>query len=442
MSATTVVIGGGVAGLVAARAAAIRGDQVVLLEGSAELGGRVSSVDVGGLRIDAGAESFASRGTQVSQLVGALGLTQVDPAPGGAWLQLADRSVPLPAASVLGIPGSPLAEDVRAAIGPRASWRAWADRVIPELHVGRETDLDRLVRRRMGAAVLEKLVRPVVEGVYGVDPADADAEALIPGINRALTTTGSLSSAVLSLRAGAPAGAAIKGIRGGMHLLADALVADLRARGVRIELSAEVAHAAHDGEGWRVSGTGVEEHADRLFIATPGAPARSLLRSVVDPTLVDEWPSGRESTVVVMLLDDARLGSDPRGTGVLVAERQDGRATALTHSSAKWPWLRELLPEGREVVRLTYQGRVAVGSRTALDDASRLLGVDLADGSLIAMESRSWSQDVSRAARGVSARIDAVTAAVGAETGLAVGGAWVAGTGLAAVVRNAQSAFS
>lgn len=438
----TVVVGGGVAGLVAARAAAIRGDDVVLLEASAQLGGRVTSVDVGGVRVDVGAESFASRGAQVSQLVGALGLVQVDPAPGGAWLQLSDRSVPLPGASVLGIPGSPLATDVRAAIGSRASWRAWADRVIPELHVGRETDLDRLVRRRMGSAVLEKLVRPVVEGVYGVDPADADAEALIPGINRALTTTGSLSAAVLSLRAGAPAGAAVKGIRGGMHLMTDALVADLKARGVRIELSSPVSSISREGDHWRVAGPGVEELTERLFIATPAESARSLLRAVLDPALVDEWPSGRESTVVVLLVDDARLRDDPRGTGVLVADRSPGRASALTHSSAKWAWLRESLPEGHEVLRLTYQGRTSFDGATAVSDASRLLGLDLSVADLVAMESRSWAQDASRAARGVVGRIDAVNAAVADQPGLAVGGAWVAGTGLAAVVRNAQVAFS
>ncbi|MFD1715185.1 protoporphyrinogen/coproporphyrinogen oxidase [Amnibacterium flavum] len=435
---STAVVGGGIAGLVAARSAAIRGDDVTLVESSGGLGGRVSSVEVGGVRVDVGAESYASRGTQVSQLVAALGLVEVDPVEGGAWLQLADRAVPLPGMSVLGIPGSPLATDVRAVIGARAAWRAWADRVIPELHVGRETDLDRLVRRRMGDSVLEKLVRPVVDGVYGLDPADADAEALIPGINGALTATGSLSSAVLSLRGGAQAGAAVRGIRGGVHLLADALVDDLRARGVRLLKRTTVDGVRPDGDDWRVSGPAFDERFRHVVIATPGDAARDLLEASVGREIVEGWPDGRDSTVVVLVIDDDRLDDSPRGTGVLVADRVDGAATALTHSSAKWPWLREALPRGRHVLRLSYKDRVAIDVRRAVSDASRLSGVDLRPQDVVGHASRSWRQDVSRAYRGVSGRIDRLRLAVDELDGLSVVGAWVAGTGLAAVVRDAQ----
>ena len=94
-----VVIGGGVAGLVAARRLAIHGAEVVLLEASDRLGGRVAAVTLGGLTVDVGAESFAVRGGTVRSLVDELGLgADVREPAGSAWVALADRTVPLPAA--------------------------------------------------------------------------------------------------------------------------------------------------------------------------------------------------------------------------------------------------------------------------------------------------------------------------------------------------------
>ena len=103
------VIGGGVAGLVAARECAHLGLSVVVLEAAGTLGGAVGSHEVAGLTLDSGAESFAVRGNTVAQFLAALGLTDqiIEPNPAGAWLHLppnraggAPVTVPLPAAGV------------------------------------------------------------------------------------------------------------------------------------------------------------------------------------------------------------------------------------------------------------------------------------------------------------------------------------------------------
>ena len=134
MSGTAVVVGGGVAGLVAARRLALQGRTVVLLERSELLGGRVASGTVAGVAADTGAESFAVRGGVVRALVAELGLGDALVEPrGSAWVALADRTVPLPSGGVLGIPGSPLAEDVRRVIDGRGAVRAYADRLVPVL---------------------------------------------------------------------------------------------------------------------------------------------------------------------------------------------------------------------------------------------------------------------------------------------------------------------
>jgi protoporphyrinogen oxidase (EC 1.3.3.4) len=86
------------------------GRDVVVLEASDRAGGQVARHTVGGLELDAGAESFATRGGTVADLAGRLGLGDeiVRPAELPAWLYRADgTAMPLPATSLLGIPSVP-----------------------------------------------------------------------------------------------------------------------------------------------------------------------------------------------------------------------------------------------------------------------------------------------------------------------------------------------
>ncbi|MBN9199825.1 MAG: FAD-dependent oxidoreductase, partial [Microbacterium chocolatum] len=109
------VVGGGVAGLVLARRLARGGADVVVHEASDRLGGTVAAHEIAGIVMDAGAESFATRGGTVSALIDELGLAGdlVRPEPVSAWLQPArGDAAPLPATALLGIPGDPRAEDV------------------------------------------------------------------------------------------------------------------------------------------------------------------------------------------------------------------------------------------------------------------------------------------------------------------------------------------
>jgi oxygen-dependent protoporphyrinogen oxidase len=262
------VIGGGIAGLVAARECAHLGLSVVVLEAADAVGGAVGRHEVAGLPLDSGAESFAVRGNTVAAFLDALGLTAeiIAPNPAGAWLHLppnrvggAAVSVPLPAAGVLGIPGSPLADDVRRAIGWSGALRAYADRVMPVLKIGREHSLGELVEKRMGRKVLDRLVSPVAGGVYATDARDLEVDVVAPGLNKAITTVGSLSGAVSALRTAAPAGSAVRGLTGGMHRLVAALVADLGRYNVDIRPATRVTgFSPVAAEGTAAEGTGAE----------------------------------------------------------------------------------------------------------------------------------------------------------------------------------------
>ncbi|WP_417563974.1 protoporphyrinogen/coproporphyrinogen oxidase [Microbacterium sp.] len=502
-----IVIGGGVAGLVAARACAAGGAEVTVLEAGAEPGGSVARSDVAGLSLDAAAESFATRGGAVQRLLAELGLTErIEwPNPAGAWLHLPDRTVPMPRGGLLGIPIDPLADDVVAAIGPDAARRAQRDLDEPAAGdaqapaVEGAVSLGALVRDRMGDAVLDRLVSPVVTGVYSAAPDDLDVDVIAPGLRAAFARTGSLARAVQELReavawqadahrdVAAPSahggpmkhrgpakpGGAVGGLRGGMWTLVDALVADLDSRGVRVETNASVTALTRSADGsWRVTVAATPaRRADAVVVATDGPTAIRLLSTAGAPSESAperpdvagaaasvaglggiDWPAPTRVELVTLVLDAPELDAAPRGTGLLVAgdAHADVTAKALTHSTDKWPWLAAQTTPGRHVVRLSYgspgiPNPVAVLDDAAvhdlaLRDASRLLGVTLTPTQVAGFARRTWMYPRSHATAGQAARVRAVRAAVGGVHGLEIAGAWVAGTGLASVIPDAMDA--
>jgi oxygen-dependent protoporphyrinogen oxidase len=476
-----VVIGGGMAGLVVARECARPGFEVTLLEAADRVGGSVAPLELGGMTLDAGAESFATRGGHVAALLHDLGLDDdvVQPNPSGAWVRHGTRSVPLPKAGLLGIPSSPLASDVVAAIGAGGAFRAYLDRIIPVLKIGQERRLGTLVRKRMGKKVLELLVAPVATGVYSASPDDLDVDVVAPGLNAALTRLGSLSGAVGELRAASKAGSAVGGIRGGMWRLPDALAADVEARGGVVRTGVDVLAVepwsprddggegdggeGDGGEGdgreadarpgrWIVrTADGEELVADALAIAAPADAALPLLASLGHPELAQlDWPAASSVELVTLVVADDRLASAPVGTGVLVADVPGGdvRAKAMTHSSAKWAWVAEAAGPGRHVVRLSY-GRAGRPAETlalpdaelraqAIADASRLLNIPIAESAVTAFARTPWTNALPYATVGQRERIERVRSEVDGVEGLEVTGSWLTGTGLASVIPDAH----
>ena len=405
MPQRVIVVGAGIAGLVAARRLVLGGREVTVLEGSDRAGGQVARHTVGGIELDAGAESFATRGGTVAELAGRLGLEDdiVLPAELPAWLYRTDgTAMPLPATSLLGIPSVPLARDVIDAIGLRAALRASLDLLMPSPVGAKSETLGELVRRRMGPAVLEQLVAPVVRGVHSANPDDLALDRAAPGLRSALSRQGSLSHAVASLRERSPAGSQVAGIRGGVAELVDRLLADLKRFGVPVRYGARVDEVSAG----RVK-IGDEVLNGEVLIAAPGVAA-------------DRAP-GRRISLVTLVVEQPELAAAPRGTGVLVELGAPGvGARALTHLTAKWPWLAERAG-GLHALRLSYDGDTGDVAR-AVADAGTLLGIPLNDP--VDADVVTWERAVPR------------THAV---DGMHYVGEAGSGTGLAAVIAQAES---
>ncbi|WP_062301897.1 protoporphyrinogen/coproporphyrinogen oxidase [Demequina subtropica] len=374
MAERVLVVGGGIAGLLAARRHARRGAVVTVLESGPGWGGRVSPVRIAGLTLDAGAESFATRTPAVEALVRELGLggSLVAPTRAPAWVVTPDRAYPLPTTGWLGIPTRPLHHEVRRIIGWGAAAEAALERSRPLGEVADDATVGSLVRSRLGERVADLLVAPVLQGVYSRPLDELPLAAIDPTLPQQLRDAGSLIALAERRRRLAPAGSAVLGLEGGIWRITAALADSAREAGVRLVVGTAAESAQRRDGAWHVRAGGGTLVADTLVLAVPQPEAQRLVPELPEP------PDGRTVALATLVLRAPELDSAPRGTGVLALGGVT-RAKALTHATAKWRWLRRRA-DGRHIVRLSYS--VADPAEDllgcALADANRLLGVDLA----------------------------------------------------------------
>lgn len=340
-----IVVGAGAAGLVAAWELARAGWSVTVLEAGPRPGGLLAGVEVAGLTLDAGAEGYSVRGGGVADLLADLGAAGriVAPNSAGAWLQTAAGARPIPKRLVFGMPADPDADDVRAVVGE----------VPPAGPVDAGASLAAVVRAGYGDRVLDDLVVPLVGGVYSTDADRVTLADLAPALAARVAAGEPLRAAVAATAAATPEGGAVHGLTGGMHTLAGLLLTAAEAAPGNVELACDEPVDAIDArdDGWRVTTNRRRLVAPALVLAVGLDVAARLLGA---PAV----PSSTAIEVITVVLDSPGLaGDEPRGTGVLVAAGVPRvAAKALTHSTAKWPWLRESTG-GADVVRLSYGRR-------------------------------------------------------------------------------------
>lgn len=232
------VIGGGIAGLSAAWQLTQDGLKPLLVEARGYLGGLIAPGYIGPVQVDLGAETFVPRGVETAQMVATLGLEALAPSGDGARLFLPPnrangeshwRLWRFLRDAYLGIPADPGADDVVAVLGAKAAQRAAQDRHLgSEVGQGAEGEtLAGFVAARMGQAVVDRLVRPIVAGIYTCDPEDLATDTVTPGLRQATREHACLADAVAFLLARsrkATGGRSVdKCVRGGMFQLTAAL---------------------------------------------------------------------------------------------------------------------------------------------------------------------------------------------------------------------------
>ena len=456
------IIGAGISGLAAAFFLRDEPVRVVVLEGSPQLGGKLSLAEVAGCAVDVGAEALLARRPEGTDLVRAAGLGDELIPPGTTAARIWSRGAmyPLPARQFMGVPAD-LGELARTGLlSAEGLARASQEPELPVTHRDGDVSVAGYVGARFGGEIVDRLVDPLLGGVYAGRSDQLSFEATLPGLAQASRTHVSLAGAAASLLPPPPPGAPPPGqtparpavfttLQGGLGTLPPALAA---ASGAEVRTGAMVRELARGPRGWRltIGSAHAPEHleADAVILALPGRPASRLLAGVPDAAgaaaALGEI-SYASMAIVTLAYPDTAFPQLPGSSGYLVPAVDGRPVKAVTFSSVKWPHLRSRA-DGLVFVRCSV-GRIGEEAILQRDDRElgELAAADLAAATGVrgrpadAVVTR-WGGALPQYTVGHLDRVARIQASLAAQPGLAACGAAYAGVGIPACAGTARAA--
>ncbi|WP_299036702.1 protoporphyrinogen oxidase [uncultured Pseudokineococcus sp.] len=391
-AAPVVVVGAGVSGLVAAWELARAGERVVLLEAGDRVGGVMArgALDVPGRRepllVDLGPESLLVRRPEALQLLDELGLSGdvVHPEPVPAAVATRGRLHDLPPGTVMGVPRT--TDHLAGLLAPEEVARVAAEERVEPVGVD-DVDVASWVAGRVGRAVVDRLVEPLLGGVYAGSAGSLSLRATVPALwdlaergepllagraaapgapatRGAPTTSGAATTGGAPTTAGVPtpaapaAGPVFAGLRGGVGRLAEELAARLVHDGVELRLRTAATSLrraagpsggeADGGARWVVGTPSGDVPARSVVVALP-APAAARLLADAAPAAAAELRRVRTaSSAIATLVVPGAVLAGVRRSGFLVPPVDGGLVKASTFSSTKWAWLADAAAAGAD----------------------------------------------------------------------------------------------
>jgi oxygen-dependent protoporphyrinogen oxidase len=446
------VIGGGIAGLAAAvrlRRRASADTEIIVYERGAALGGKLRTGELAGLAVEQGAESFLfgapdggeSAAVSLARRLG-IGDRLVHPAPRPAALVIGGRLTPIPPGILFGIPGDLSTLDGVASPegdGDRDTGR-------PLLALGEDIAVGELVRSRYGDQVVDRLVDPMLGGVYAGRADRLSLRVTMPQLARAAETEHTLRDAVRAVQAQSkrtPGRPLFASVEGGMSRL---VAAAASASDARIRLGQPVRELTRTPKGWRLTWGPAPapqtDDVDAVILAVPAKPAARLLAQVAPEAAqaVGALVYASVALIAMALPPGAAL---PDLSGFLVPPGEGTLVKAATFFTRKWPHLAG--PDGPVIVRASL-GNAGDEERLQQDDETLFVQTcaelrELVDVKLPAPAEfwlRRWSGALPQYAPGHGGRI--VQARAGLLPGLALAGAAFDGVGIPACVTSGERA--
>ncbi|KUM85246.1 MULTISPECIES: protoporphyrinogen oxidase [Streptomyces] len=445
-----VVIGAGIAGLAAAHRLTQRGARVTVLEASDRVGGKLLPGEIAGARVDFGAESMLARRPEAVALAREVGLHERLRAPATATASIWTRGAlrPMPKGHVMGVPGS--AEALAGVLSEEGLARIAQDAELPRTEVGDDVAVGEFVAARLGREVVDRLIEPLLGGVYAGDAYRISMRSAVPQLFQVARTHTSLTEGVREIQArmaaGRQTGPVFMGIEGGVGTLPLAVADAVRAGGGEIVTGAPVSELRREPSGgWKIVTADRPLHADAVIVAVPAPAAAGLLRAEA-PEAATELDTVEYASMALVTLAYRRSDTAlPAGSGFLVPPVDGRTIKAATFASQKWGWIAEENPE--LAVLRTSVGRfgeteILERDDPALVDVSRR-DLEAATG-LVAtpVETRvtRWTDGLPQYPVGHHARVARIREHVGKLPGLAVCGAQYDGVGIPACVASAHAA--
>ncbi|MYW18232.1 protoporphyrinogen oxidase, partial [Streptomyces sp. SID2955] len=355
---------------------------------------------------------------------------------------------PMPKGHVMGVPGTAAA--LSGVLSAEGLARIGRDADLPRTEVGDDVAVGEYVAARLGREVVDRLVEPLLGGVYAGDAYRISMRSAVPQLLRAARAHTSLTEGVREIQAQTAAsgqtGPVFMGIVGGVGQLPLAVAASVRARGGEILTGTPARELRREAAGgWRVTAGERVLHADAVIVAVPAPAAARLLRTE-SPGAAAELAAVEYASMALVTLAYRRAEAAlPEGSGFLVPPVDGRTIKASTFASRKWGWIGEEDPD--VVVLRTSVGRygeteVLDGDDADLVEASRhdlraATGLDA-----VPLETRvtRWTDGLPQYPVGHHARVARVREQVAKLPGLAVCGAQYDGVGVPACIASAYAA--
>jgi protoporphyrinogen/coproporphyrinogen III oxidase len=459
-----VIVGGGTAGLAAAFFLRDEPARVTVLEGSPRLGGKLSVSEIAGVAVDEGAEALLVTRPEGTGLIAELGLDdqRVEPGPTSPAIWTLGALRPLPKRQFMGVP-SDMAELARSGVlSSEGMARAGQDLELPPTARDGDVAVARYVGARLGAEVVDRLVDPLLGGVYAGRSENLSFDATLPALAAASRKYPSLTEAARSLlpatgtRTG---GSVFTTLAGGMGTLPDVLA---KASGAQVRTGAMARELSRTEGGWRLTvGSAADaQHveAEAVILAVPARPAGRLLAGVPGTSAaVTAFAEISYASMAIVTLAYPRSAFPGSGLASLgwsgyLVPAVDGRAVkAVTFSTVKWPHLAGFPEPGAEPLEIVRCSVGRIGEEALLqradDELASLAAAEFADATGVrgvpaATRVTRWGGALPQYDVGHLDRVARIRAAVAAQPGLAVCGAAYDGVGIPACVATARAAVS
>lgn len=373
-----VIVGGGITGLTTAyylqQKAKAQNEQldIVLIEASLRLGGKIHTVRKNGFIIERGPESFFDTDSSIRSLARDLNIEHemIQNNDGRTFIAIGSILHPIPSNLLLG--GSPKISTFMASnvLSLSGKVRAAGDLILPKLPHDTDEPISDFFRRRFGKEVVENLVEPVLAGTFAGDVDHVSMQSMFPQFYQLEKDYRSLLIGMKKTGKGIYALVNIPGeihyesFEGGLETLSEALENALTDVTILKGIKVDLIENQKEGSQQIYLSDGSSMLADKLIVTTPFNVAKKIFR---DSEVMSQVPNMSYATIatVTMAFKKGQMQKYTDALNFFVSRNSDFAITTCTWSNRKWD---NAAPEDHDLLRV-YIGRVGDESIVELSDS-------------------------------------------------------------------------